>query len=186
MSLAVFTQLDEESPRAFEAFAFYRDMGAARNLEAVAKQVDKNLSLVRRWSADYSWVTRARTWDAEQDRIKREAQTKVIQDMAERHAKIAVRFQNKVVQRLENLDPDELSARELAQWLDVSVKVERLSRGANTDQIRNEITGADGAPISLEKPRDAKEMAEIINTLIEAGALDQTDDIAGDARIVTE
>lgn len=184
MSLDIYTQMDDESPRAFEAFAIYRDMGPARHLDAVATKVDKNLSLIRRWSSDYSWVTRARAWDAENDRVKRDAQTKVVQEMSERHAKIAVGFQNKVIQRLQNLDPDELSARELAQWLDISVKIERLSRGANTELVRNEITGLDGEPILIEKPRDAKEMAEIINTLIEAGALDQRID-QSDAASVT-
>lgn len=170
----MYEQLEEEGPRAFEAFVIYRDMGLGRNLESVSKQVDKNMSMIRRWSAEYNWVARCRAWDAEQDRVKREAQTREIVEMAKRHAAIAVRLQEKLVRRLQDLDPMELTPKEVSTWLETAVKIERLSRGVSTDSVRQEVVGADGGAVELsvvQKPPTAEEMAEVMNTLIQSGVI---------------
>ncbi|KYD28563.1 hypothetical protein B4109_3026 [Geobacillus stearothermophilus] len=53
--------------------------------------------------------------------------------MAERHAKQAMMFQNKILERMRSLDPRELSPNDLIRWFDIAVKVERLSRGESTE-----------------------------------------------------
>ena len=47
-----------ESPKAFEAFATYRDMGYQRSLAAVGWRLHKSRSLLSRWSAAHGWVKR--------------------------------------------------------------------------------------------------------------------------------
>ena len=56
-----------ESPKAFEAFAIYRDMGVYRDQRAVALAVKKQRALLGRWSVTYEWVSRVSAWDAWND-----------------------------------------------------------------------------------------------------------------------
>ena len=58
--------------------------------------------------------------------------------MVVRHAHEAKLFQSKVHERLENLNPDELKPNELIKWYEVAVKIERLSNGVSTENIRQE------------------------------------------------
>lgn len=42
-----------------------------------------------RWSARWEWVSRAASWDADTDRVNREAQLQAVMSMATRHANLA-------------------------------------------------------------------------------------------------
>lgn len=130
-----------EGRQAFEAFAAYRDMGPTRSLTRVAQELRKSRELLGRWSRRWSWVARAAAWDTELDRKAREAQEKARVEMAERHAKIAMAFQVKVMERIRSLSPDDLSPADLARWIDVAIKVERLARGEPTENTRQEVQG---------------------------------------------
>lgn len=48
--------------------------------------------------------------------MRREAQVQAVQDMAERHAQVAVNFQNKAVQRLLQVHAQELSPDQALRW----------------------------------------------------------------------
>jgi hypothetical protein len=121
-----------ESRKAFEAFCAYRDMGPARSSEKVARELSKSAQLIRRWSAKWNWVERVAEWGDEQDRQNRIAQTKAIQKMNERHAKLAVALQGKIATGL-NLLQDEtilgMTPSAISRLLEVGVKVERQARG---------------------------------------------------------
>jgi glycine/D-amino acid oxidase-like deaminating enzyme len=131
----------DETFQAFKAFSIYRDMGLSRSLPKVAAKTLKSLSLMKRWSLRWSWVERAAAWDAELDRISVEAQKKARVEMAERHIEQAMLFQEKIIERLKTLEPDDLSPAVLIRWLEAAVKIERLSRGEPTEiDKQNEIT----------------------------------------------
>jgi len=61
-------RLPKESPPAFEAFACYRDLGARRSFVAVARQVGKDESLIRRWADRHGWKERVWQYDLFSDR----------------------------------------------------------------------------------------------------------------------
>lgn len=130
-----------ESQRAYEAFAIYRDMGPSRSLAKVAKKLGKAISLIERWSRKWNWVERAALYDDELDRQYRAEQEEERKKMAERHAKQAMMIQNKIVQRLQTLDPNQLSPSDLIRWFDIAVKVERLARGQSTEITKLEHNG---------------------------------------------
>lgn len=130
-----------ESHQAFQAFAAYRDMGTDRSTAKVAQRLGKSKTLMDRWSSRWAWVSRAQAWDAELDRQNRQAQEQARRDMAERHAKEAMLLQQKILARLERLKPEELSPADLARWLDVAVKVERLSRGEPAEVVKSQVDG---------------------------------------------
>lgn len=140
-------RLHGESAPAFEAFAKYRDMGADRSLAKVAQELGKSTTLVERWSARDSWVVRVEAWDVEQDRVWRATQIASRRETGRRQLRIANAIQGRLVDALARLDIDTLTARDIAHWLDVSVKVQRQALG-QADQ-RTEVTGANGGPIEL-------------------------------------
>lgn len=81
------------------------------------------------WSVRNDWVARAAFWDAHVDQVVQERNIEAIASMRERHARVAVAIQNKLVERLQTLDAAELTPAALVRWLEASVKIERLSRG---------------------------------------------------------
>jgi hypothetical protein len=75
-----------ESQPAFEAFALYRDLGPSeRSTRRVARDLDKNHTLIGQWSGRHRWVERVRAWDAEQDRQRRAALSKEAIEAGRRH-----------------------------------------------------------------------------------------------------
>ncbi len=131
-----------ETGKAYSHFAKYRDLGPERSMEKLRKNLGVKVSQTRleQLSVKYNWVNRAAAYDDYIDRKKREEKEKAILDMAERHARLAVAFQQKVVERLRELDSAELEPRDLSKWLDIAVKVERLARGEPTEIGKQEVT----------------------------------------------
>lgn len=133
---------DGESAAAFAAFVAYRDLGPARSVTKMARQLEKSRSLLGRWSRKYAWVMRAAAYDrefvAEQQRARR--------DIAHRHAKLAQAFLGKAVARLQVLDPRELTPGELLRYFQVATEVERRAVGDElvTAERRD---GADGVEV---------------------------------------
>lgn len=115
-----------ESGPAFDAFVAYRD-DPDRSLRAVAQQLTKSGSLIRRWSVRHHWVERACAWDDHVDESRRAAVVETAADMARRHAAQAVAVQQKALLRLASIDPDELGPMDLLRFL---VEAQRLEREA--------------------------------------------------------
>jgi hypothetical protein len=136
-------QLDE-SPAAYTAFRIYRDLGTSRNYDEASRRYHdaargKNASSTNKkrgksgavaiWAYKYKWADRARAWDAEQDRMIREAAVAERIAMNSRHAQIAVQLQMKAMERLKQLLPAELEAAEVLKYFTDAAKLERLARG---------------------------------------------------------
>lgn len=136
----IWERLPGESAKAYEAFCKYRDMPPGeRSLREVARRLGKSETLISRWSSQYRWVARVQAWDDEVDRKAREAHLRTVKEMRERHARLAVAFQQKVAQRIQMIDPDELAPQDLARWLEIATKLERLSRGEPTEIGQHEV-----------------------------------------------
>lgn len=122
----------DESSTAFMWFARYRDMGPERSLAKLGQTYGKTgayTSQLETWSVANNWVKRAAAWDSHVDCIVQERNIEQIVAMRERHVKVAVALQNKVLQRLQTMNPDELTPSNLIRWFEIAVKIERLSRG---------------------------------------------------------
>lgn len=118
-----------ETPKQFEAFVVYRDMGEERSLAKVGNALGKSKALMERWSSANNWVERAGAWDNEQDRILRQQQLKDIKKMRERHAKIAEAGLIKAAQALKNMNPEDFKPGDIPKFLEACSKLERISRG---------------------------------------------------------
>ncbi len=181
--MAAWDRQTGESGKAYAAFAAYRDLGPSqRSIAKAARQLGKHKVTLEVWSRRWRWVARVDAWDQEQERLLREEQDRARREMCERHANLATLFQNKIVQRLmafTEADLAGMSPRDLAYWLDVGVKVERLARGEPTAEVRNRLAGARGEPpVSVELKDDGSEReqthgdaASILAILVAAGAI---------------
>jgi hypothetical protein len=127
---------DGEGVKPFQAFAIYRDMGMDRSLRDVAKQLGKSLTIIARWSGHWKWVERCKKYDEELDRVAQKALKKSIADMNKRHADAAVLFQQKLLQRLATVKPDDLTPGDMIKWLTEAAKLERLARGEPTEHTK--------------------------------------------------
>jgi hypothetical protein len=138
MTIQPWERLEDESNPAWEAFMHYRDLGLGRSLARVASALGKSTTLIERWSARDGWIARCEAWDREQDRLWHLQQQQSRKEMSDRHVKVARAFMGKVVKRLNDLKPEELSPKDLSTWLETAAKVERLALGEPT---RHEISG---------------------------------------------
>lgn len=174
-------RLHDESAKAFQAFALYRDLGPReRSLRRVAAELGRDRSLIERWSVRHRWQDRVAAYDAEEDRRKLARRWKDIEEMSERHAKLALAVQAKLARRLENLDPMELAPRDLVQLLDTAVRVERLAFGVGTEHLRHEVAGPGGLPVQLEviSERDVDRIGQVMDVLAQLGVLPPAPDDA--------
>jgi chromatin segregation and condensation protein Rec8/ScpA/Scc1 (kleisin family) len=129
----MYERQEGETIKAFEAFSKYRDMGMERSLRKVAQELSKSETIIKRWSSQWNWVERVKIYDAEMDRQTLLQEQKSRKDMVKRHAALANTFLSKVLERIRELNPAELSTNDLIRWFEISVKIERLSRGEPTD-----------------------------------------------------
>lgn len=138
-----------EGPEAFEAFETYLDAGPTRAIRPVAAKIGKSRELLGRWSVTWSWDKRARRYDSEQDRVRREQHRAKLDKMYDTQARIANAMAGKLVERIRTLAVEDLSAKEVAVWFKVIVDVQRQALGERR-VIRNKAGRPykdDGAPL---------------------------------------
>lgn len=155
-----------ETAMGFQAFACYRDMPPGkRSIAAVARQLGRDASVLRALSAKFSWVDRAFAFDAWLDKKAVEDLARGRTAMRQEHADVAVLARQKILTRLKNLHPDELSVRDLAAWLDLSVKLERQARGEPDRKI--EVSGEINVVESLPAEERRNLMMDALKVLNE-------------------
>lgn len=154
-----------EPEKAYGYFVLYRDLGRTRTVARVAGEVNKSRGYMHNLASGRRWVQRAQAWDREQDRVYGEGLAERRRAMADRHARIAGAVLNKVVARLQSLEPDRLSAADLVRWLEVATRLERLALGLPDSATAH--TGADGGPIQAEvSGMSEQQRAEFFRALI--------------------
>ena len=67
----VWDQQEQETSKAFEAFAAYRDMGIERSIAKVAEKLGKSTQTLTKWSVPNNWINRALSYDRHQSGIER-------------------------------------------------------------------------------------------------------------------
>lgn len=150
---------DGEGIKPFQAFAIYRDMGTDRSLRDVAKQLGKSLTMIARWSGHWHWVERCKEYDAEIDKKALKARAKSIEEMNKRHADTAMLFQQKLLQRLGTVKPEDLNPADMIKWLTEAAKLERLARGEPTEHTKQQTAEPEGG-----KKESVFDIAEAIIT----------------------
>jgi hypothetical protein len=148
LDLKVWDRQPGESSRSWSGFVVYRDLPSGeRTIQIVAETIQKTPSLVRRWSAENNWVSRAAEYDSYVDRetVQKaliEAERKKFEMLA-RHTNTVVHVQNRAVERFLAITDDEWSRVPISQLTDIfldAARFERLSRGLPTDSVEQVAT----------------------------------------------
>lgn len=138
-----------ESTRAYSAFLVYRDLGPQRSLRKASEIIYPRYrqrgttgppGRIVLWSGQFKWHQRAEAWDAYLRRLKEDEERRAIKEMAERHARAAVGFQQKALERLLAMKPGELKPKEVLAFFIEAAKLERLSRGEPTERTETQDT----------------------------------------------
>ena len=143
---------DGETPKQFEAFVVYRDMGENRSLVKVAGVLGKSEQLMSRWSSANRWVERVTAWDDEQDRILRQEQIKDIKKMRKRHADLAYAGLLKMAQAMKQMKPEDFKPSDIPRFAEAFSKLERISRGDVGDVVEQREGGEGFNPVQIYIP----------------------------------
>lgn len=182
-------KLPQESSKQFLAFTLYRDLSSNRSIQKVAQQRAESgphTSKLKEWSVKYGWVERAAAYDEHLDEIKRSGKEKEIRELAAqnsieiqrmniRHTLEAQLLQNKAIEKLESLNIDDMKPQDIVKFYDTAVKIERLSRGMPTENIKQEqeLTEVEKDAINPEKIKNP-EVRKAANKFIRAIADSQS------------
>ena len=156
-------------------FDLYVRLGADRSLEALHDALEDDPSLVglkrapsrstlEAWSSAFHWQDRLLDLERQATEQDRDQQLRALREMAERHAKEGLALQQKGVERLQSLRPEELSPSDAVRALIEGVRLERLARGEPTDRIIQKGEDSHGAidlrRFTNEELRRLAELAE--------------------------
>jgi hypothetical protein len=161
-------RLSSESAKAFLAFTVYRDLGPGRSLRAAVRIAPTNLRQLEYWSSKYKWGERAKAWDEHNDRLRQaELEAGVVQ-MTIDEINLAKVMRTKAAQRIEYLDPDELTVREAVLLADLANKHEHAARRLALDSIAarpsDEVTGLSGTDL-MRAIAQHPELADLLDQL---------------------
>ena len=117
-----------ESEKAYEAFALYRDLGLNRSNHEVCSKLSKSRQLISRWKANYHWDERVRAYDNDLQKQAHAAAVKDLKEMTARHVKISMQLQKKALQALSGLKPEDMSPKDVKEFIKLSTELERLNR----------------------------------------------------------
>lgn len=197
-------RLPDETDTSWKAFTIYRDLGAARSFQNMLAEYTKGgtkatkqknikppaLTTVKKWSSRYTWRVRVVAFDAEQDRIAREAADKVSVRSAEEWAALRnkqredeLALGQQLIQRAKEMLDAPLFHREVKEVIEVNgEEVETVVHINPTDwkhrdivpvtTLANKLTrlalGMDTDQIGVNsKEGDTDEAASDLRTLLE-------------------
>jgi len=128
----VWNRQPDESDKGWEKFYFFRDLGPSRTKYKVAKYFKITRARVTELAMRGQWDFRAQEWDKHLDGKRQAQAVETVEQMSARHARLAQKGIEVASEVLEGADPTDMTVAEATRLMDVSVKVERLSRGAST------------------------------------------------------
>jgi hypothetical protein len=148
-----FEQQPDETAKAFEAFRVYLNLGPARSLAEVARNLGKSEGLIERWSRRHHWGERISEHGKHIAVLTRKAEVQVVNEFAlERAKRNAAQEESEWQTRCELLalarekiqkwreKPEKLGTLEgIARLLELASKLGRLSCGMATDKTETEV-----------------------------------------------
>ena len=104
-------QREDESPQAFRAFVFYRDLGLERSLNkayraSIGDETGEKAAngTWDRWSSEYDWVERSRAYDSHVDALRRNARERKLAELEARRFEFELENQGLLENWVRNLD----------------------------------------------------------------------------------
>lgn len=162
-----------ESTVAYQAFLVYRDLShepeglpkEKRTLINVAQKLKKTVQIVGRWSKQWDWKDRAMEYDNELQRIELKARKDEIKKMQKMHIQYGLALQNKALQALSRLAEEDMSARNVLDYLTQGIEIEKKAR---TEGIELEAPGSKGGTLAILDDEPQSGMLQLVNSLRDA------------------
>ncbi len=152
--------LHEDRTLALLAQTMHREITAQQNSQGSTKLIPTEatlLSRLKKWSTEHRWQERVIERDKAQAERERKKRAKALEAMNERHAQIGVTQQVRAIEQIKALiEAKAFGSVAAVQLLKLSTDLERVARGASTEQIA--VTGKDGGPIEMK--RDTEDLSE--------------------------
>ena len=120
-----------ETEQAFGPFPTSGYLGLKRSNHEVCQRLSKSRQLISRWKSRYEWDERVRAYDNEMERQAHAEAVKDLKDMTKRHTKIAVQMQKKALEALEKLKVEDMTPRDIKEYIKIATELERLNRSVS-------------------------------------------------------
>ena len=118
-----------ETPKAYQAFEVYRDLGAERSVERAASALSKTRQNLVIWASRFDWAARVRAYD---EHVAARAADKAVETAASvraRQAQHAKAIQFRAMQKFATVTPEGMSVGEATRAWQVGAEVERKALG---------------------------------------------------------
>lgn len=165
----------DERTKPWEAFVRYRDAGIHRTLSQLAREMygtdehsrrgphrPKSMGRIMEWSKEYNWKARADAFDRFLDAQRVLKQVEDQRQMVDRHIALGGILQSKAAKKLREMSDADIAAMRPSDMLKFVVegaKLERLSRGMPTENVRREgEVSADAAEEMRNEIRSSREL----------------------------
>jgi hypothetical protein len=133
-----------ETALSYASFQKYRDLPPGeRSLARVSRELGKNPTMIEDRAKRWRWFERRDAWDLHLEEIAVAAQEAEVREMNARHARLGFEGLKLVLARItgddelgiQAIDASTLSPQDLARLTEVLSKLERLSRGAESERV---------------------------------------------------
>lgn len=124
-----------ETGQAWEAFRTFRDLGDTRTLIAVATELHKSYTLIRRWCSRHEWDKRVRAYDNELQRQELEAVKKRRKKDAANIYNLASHIFDKGIKGLNQMDTSKMTPREILKYLETAVELQERANRAEIESL---------------------------------------------------
>jgi len=91
------------------------------------------------WSTKYQWVERASAYDAHLDEVRLNAIEDRVTRLTEKHVQAAQCLIDKGLERLSDLDIEDMGPGDARMYLADGIRLQRLAMGLSTDNCRQEV-----------------------------------------------
>jgi hypothetical protein len=151
-------RLPGESGAAYAAFCAYRDYGVDRNIRKAAvryadslefdgtgggvteqrqgskpsnstQTVEKRYRVWRNWCTQFRWKERAADYDRYTEKLKQTEMRKTIEAQGEMHRAVTGKMLEVVKQKLDKMNPEDLSQGNVTEWVQTAIRAEREAAG---------------------------------------------------------
>ena len=96
-----------------------------------------------RWKAAWDWDERARAYDNELEKEARKEAARDLKVMTKRHIQISVQLQAKALEALKNMPVEDMSAKDIKEFIKLATDLERLNRSSLAGKEEDETISQD-------------------------------------------
>lgn len=152
----IWERLDGETPRAYDRFCIYRDMGVQRSIDGVGRQLGHKSATgqISLWSREYAWYKRAQAYDAYLEHQARIAHEQEIMEARRQWARDAEVIRQKSMDRVQDpFSPTFTAIEAVTAWEKASKQWREAMGVPSVDKVDKkvvEISGPNGSTIALD------------------------------------